>query len=397
MQIKSPILFIEINDYDYTFAVCENNENDFDLTHFTNVPLIGIQDNKVSNFDSVCTTLKENIYSIEQKYNFIFKDVILIIDNLDFSIINFSGFKKLNGLQLSKENITYILNSLKTKILESEYNKKILHIFNTTYELDKKRFDNLPIGLFGNFYSHELAFFLIDNNDFKNLKNIFDKCNLRLKKIISKSFIEGVNVINTDQNYETFFKIEISENKSKLFFFENGSLKYIEKFNFGTKLILNDISKVTAIKNETIIKILRNSNFSYENFEDEIVEKQFFEEQNFRKIKKKLILDIADARIQEISEIIVFKNINISTLIKKKIPIILEIRKKSYFRCLDNIYEKAFSKKNYFKFYFSENLNKENFFKNASKIVQYGWKKEAIPIVLEKKSIISRIFDLLFN
>ena len=397
MQIKSPILFIEINDYDYTFAVCENNENDFDLTHFTNVPLIGIQDNKVSNFDLVCTTLKENIYSIEQKYNFIFKDVILIIDNLDFSIINFSGFKKLNGLQLSKENITYILNSLKTKILESEHNKKILHIFNTTYELDKKRFDNLPIGLFGNFYSHELAFFLIDNNDFKNLKNIFDKCNLRLKKIISKSFIEGVNVINTDQNYETFFKIEISENKSKLFFFENGSLKYIEKFNFGTKLILNDISKVTAIKNETIIKILRNSNFSYENFEDEIVEKQFFEEQNFRKIKKKLILDIADARIQEISEIIVFKNINISTLIKKKIPIILEVRKKSYFRCLDNIYEKAFSKNNYFKFYFSENLNKENFFKNASKIVQYGWKKEAIPIVLEKKSIISRIFDLLFN
>ena len=238
---------------------------------------------------------------------------------------------------------------------------------------------------------------MIDNNDFKNLKNIFDKCNLRLKKIISKSFIEGVNVINTDQNYETFFKIEISENKSKLFFFENGSLKYIEKFNFGTKLILNDISKVTAIKNETIIKILRNSNFSYENFEDEIVEKQFFEEQNFRKIKKKLILDIADARIQEISEIIVFKNINISTLIKKNIPIILEIREKSYFRCLDNIYEKAFSKNNYFKFYFSENLNKENFFKNASKIVQYGWKKEAIPIVLEKKSIISRIFDLLFN
>ena len=40
MQIKSPILFIEINDYDYPFAVCENNENDFDLTHFTNVPLI---------------------------------------------------------------------------------------------------------------------------------------------------------------------------------------------------------------------------------------------------------------------------------------------------------------------------------------------------------------------
>ena len=81
-----------------------------------------------------------------------------MFDNFDSSIINFSGFKKLNGSQLIKENIAYILNSLKLKVSESE-KEKILHIFNSKNLLDKKNTDNIPIGLYGDFYSHELSFF----------------------------------------------------------------------------------------------------------------------------------------------------------------------------------------------------------------------------------------------
>ena len=58
------------------------------------------------------------------------------MDNFDCSVINFSGFKKLNGSQLVKENITYILNSSKSKIDEAEKDKTILHIFNSKFILD---------------------------------------------------------------------------------------------------------------------------------------------------------------------------------------------------------------------------------------------------------------------
>ena len=43
----------------------------------------------------------------------------------------------------------------------------------------KKKIENLPIGLFGDFYSHELSFSLIDTNNFKNIENIFNVCNLK--------------------------------------------------------------------------------------------------------------------------------------------------------------------------------------------------------------------------
>ena len=78
--------------------------------------------------------------------------------------------------------------------------------------------ENLPIGLFGNTYSHELSFSLISNNDFKNINNILDKCNLKIKKTFLKSFILGSNISNSNKNLDTFFRIEINENNSKFLF-----------------------------------------------------------------------------------------------------------------------------------------------------------------------------------
>ena len=83
-----------------------------------------------------------------------------------------------------RENVTYILNSLKACVDETEPKKTILHIFNSKFNLDNKTIENLPIGLFGDFYAHELSFTLINKNDHKNLKTIFDKCNLKIKKIL---------------------------------------------------------------------------------------------------------------------------------------------------------------------------------------------------------------------
>ena len=63
---------------------------------------------------------------------------MVIIDSFGDSLINFSSFQKLNGSQLTKQNITYMINSLRSKIDEIEINKKVIHIFNSNYILDKK-------------------------------------------------------------------------------------------------------------------------------------------------------------------------------------------------------------------------------------------------------------------
>ena len=45
--------------------------------------------------------------------------------------------------------------------------------------------------------------------------------------------------------------------------------------------------------------------------DDELIEKDYFIDQRFRKVNKKMIVDIAKARILELAELICIRNINL--------------------------------------------------------------------------------------
>ena len=398
MKKPSTNLYLEINNSNFVFFVGRYDEqNNFKITHELSVAAQGINDNRISDLESAFNTIKENIYLIEQKFNYTFKEVILILDNFNPSFVNLSGFKKLNGSQVLKENITYIINTLKSCLDTNESNKTILHIFNSKFILDKKNIENLPIGLFGDFYSHELSFTLMNTNDYKNLNMIFDKCSLKIKKILIKSFIIGANISNNFKNIDTFFKIKLNSNSSKIFYFENNSLKFEYEFSFGTNTVIKDISKITSLKMETVKEILDKVEFNRNILEDEIIEKKLFNGEPFRKIKKKLIYEIALARIKEISEIILFKNINFLHYTTYAKNVFLDVGHELQRKSFKEIYKKSFSNENRYNLNFLNNLPATSMIGTANKLVHFGWKKEAIPVLKSKKSLIARFFDTIFG
>ena len=179
----------------------------------------------------------------------------------------------------------------------------------------------------------------------KNIKQIFNKNNLNVKKVLIKNFIEGAQIINQNNNIETFFRIKINKDRSHIIFFDKTSFRYEEYFNFGTSIIFKDIAKVCSINNETIEGILSDKFYENKNFEDnnEFLEEKYFTKGNYRKIRKKLIIDIVSARIEEITSIILNKNINIESFKQNNTAIYIVIEDQFIF---DNF------KKN-FKFYFS--------------------------------------------
>ena len=60
--------------------------------------------------------------------------------------------------------ITVILNDIKKIILDSEKNYSLVHLFNSNFSLDSDNLENLPIGLFGEFYNQNMTFFLIESD-----------------------------------------------------------------------------------------------------------------------------------------------------------------------------------------------------------------------------------------
>jgi hypothetical protein len=131
--------------------------------------------------------------------------------------------------------------------------------------------------------------------------------------------------------------------------------------------------------------------------DDEFVEKELFKNINYRKIKKKLIFEIAEARIQELSELIITKNINFSNSIKKNGTIFFQINDKSNFECFKESFTLFFSKNHHLLFKFTNKISIEDLIKNTNNLVNYGWKKEAVPVIQIKKSLIARIFEAIFS
>ena len=398
MKQNSPKLFIKIDHSEISFIVGNLDlQNNFSLLEEFTLLIESIEKDKISDLQKTTNQIKKNILKIEENLNFTFKEAIIILNNFSISFLNVSGFKILNGSQILKENITYIINSLKSCVDENENKKKILHIFNTNYFLDKKKIDNIPIGLFGDFYSHELSFNLMNENDFNNLKSIFDTCNLKIKKIFTESFIKGALTSDNYHQVDTFVYTQINRKFCKIFFVENGSIKLEQSFNFGTNLIIKDILKITNLNEDIIKNIIEQNIFSNKKFKSEFIEQDFFENQNYRKIKKSLILKIAEARIYEFAEILFLKNINFKNFLNKNNIIYLEINDSIQLNCFKDIFRQSFSSKKKFQAEIIDKPKLINLVETANKITDFGWKSEAIPIFKEKASYFTRIFRTIFN
>ena len=395
---NSPKLFISIGDFEICLIAGYNNDqNSFEFLEKLVLPIIGITNKRITDLDKISNLIKKNILIIERKINYTFKSIIVILNNFEISFLNLCGYKKLNGTQISKENITYILNSLKSCVVQFEENKKILHIFNSEYCLDQKKLDNLPIGLFGDFYSHELSFNLINKNDYKNLENIFKQCNLKIKKILLESFVKGTLINDTNQKIDTFFYIQIEENNSKIFYVENNAIKFEQKFNYGTEIVVNDICKITSLEKSSVKKIISDNKNILKISEKELLEEKYFKHQQFRKIKKNLIAKIAEARINEISEKFCSKNINLAKPIKKDYIIFLEIYDQQHFNCFNHAYKNCFTRNGVCEVRIVKKIDIEKIVDKADNITQFGWKREVIPVTKSKKSFIARIFEKIFS
>tara|TARA_B100001093_G_scaffold508025_1_gene569474 strand:+ start:1326 stop:2519 length:1194 start_codon:yes stop_codon:yes gene_type:complete len=389
-------LFIEVNDKNFILAVgIYDDQLNFKIVEKEIIPSAGIQNGKVVNLESGVDILKKSISIIENKTNYVFDSANIILNQNDFDCINVTGFKKLNGNQILLEDISFILNNLKSKLMEIEKNKTIIHLFNTKYFLDYKTHKNLPIGLFGDFYSHQLTFFLIKKNELNNIALLLSKCNLNVNKVIFKSFTEGIDLINTE-NKDTFFKIIIFKEKIKLIYFYNSAFCFFQNFNFGSDIILKDISKVCSLEMSKVKKLITEKEFELSNDTDKYLDKKYFENNNFRKISIKLIHDISASRIEEIIKLIFKKNKNLDIYKTGDFSLHIHFEDKDFFNKFNKIFKVYFSDKEvYLKELFKEDVHKSiNIFGD---LLSKGWVREAIPVISKKESWITRLFSKIFE
>ena len=399
MKLNEPYLIIDLNDNKIIFFVISFSEKkDFKVLKKIVIDSQGIQNGRVVDVEIVSQLLKKTVNEIEENINHFFSNAAVIINPNQVNCLNVSGYKRLNGAQVSNEDITYILNDIKKIILDSEINYSLVHLFNSNFSLDSDNLENLPIGLFGEFYNQNMTFFLTNRNILKNIKSVFNNCGLNIEKIILKSFAEGIDLLSKNHLEKNFTILRLEKNRINISLFKNKSFVFTEDFNFGLNLIIKDVSKLCSLRIEEVENFMKEVEFKniIENNNEFYLEKKYFYASPYRKIKYQLILDIMTARLVELFEICYKKNINIKNLRNndkfyvyvdssdyyKDIKYVLE---KSEFIALEQVFINSFEQK------LLSGVN------GACELIGKGWEKEAIPIINKNKSFISNFFSKLFS
>ena len=397
MEIGKPSLFLELDDEKFILAVAQyDNELNYKILDSIEVKSVGILNGKIIDIESSSNILKDTITSIEKKINYNFKNIVLISNQKNFECINISGFKKLAGSQIITEDISYILNNIKKVISDNNPGKSLIHIFNSNFILDGTILKKLPTGLHGQFYNQHLTFFLFPKHEIKNMQLTLKNCNLNIERIIFSEFVLGIKKLNTK---ELSVLINFKKEKITISVFENSSLIFSEHFEFGSNIILRDISKVCSLSLEIVKQIFSNNFFKKEQNKEEYLEKKYFEEGRFRSISKTHLKDIVIARLEEIIEKIYKKNINLTYLKHKKKNVHILLEDLDIFNNLSEYIENKIKNSLDTVFLNSISTQDERLVPVLSSIelIAKGWEKEAIPVVQANKSIISRIFSLFFK
>ena len=399
MKSNEPYLIIVLNDNKIIFFIILFDEKrDFKILKKIVLNSSGIHNGRIVDIEVVGQLLKKTINKIEDDINFFFSKATVIINPNQTNCLNVSGYKKLNGSQVSNEDITYILNDIKKIILDSESNYFLIHLFNSNFSLDSDNLENLPIGLFGEFYNQNMTFFLVNKNILKNIKSVFNYCGLNMDRIILKPFVEGINLLSQKHTDKNFTILKLEENRINISLFKNKSFVFTEDFNFGFNFIIKDISKLCSLKTEEVENFMKEVKIknSIENNKEEYLENKYFYASPFRKIKYQLVLDIMIARLEELFEISYKKNTNIKNLrINDKIYVY--INSFEYYKNIQFALEKSNITTLECVFNNSTEPNMLAGITGACELVGKGWEKEAIPINHKKKSLISGFFSKLFS
>ena len=400
MEIDKPYLIIEIDYKNLIFLVVKyDSDSNFKIIYSEIICFDNFLTQKIINSDIFFETIKNNLKKIESKFDCIFETATIVIDPDETNCINISGFKKLNGSQILKKDISFILNENKKIILNSENNIFIVHLFNSRFSIDKNYFSNPPFGIHGDFYSQDMTFFTLDRTYIKNIRSILNNCNIDIERIILKSFANTVNFFLENKLENNSIIIRLSEKRSNISIFKSQSFIFSENFKFGTDMILKDVSKLCSLDFELVKDIIKNLPFEElsKNNNEEYLDKKYFQKIKYRKISLKLIFNIVSSRVDELFEIIYEKNINLNYLKKNNLNVYFTIDDKNLFNHLNFVFKKKFNEK--FNIIFNDTFedNSLSSVKGAAELLGKGWAKEAIPIIEPKKSAISRFFSNLFS
>ena len=301
MAIGDIIVGIDIGTSKVCTVVGEvNNFGQIEIICNTSYKCSGLKKGKIINEEEICLCIAKTIKDAEEETN-------LKINSSYVTIVQNSITKEVKD-KYAGISIKDVQNAImQVKDIEIPDEKTLIDIVPDKITLENGTVVTDPVGNLSSHFTISAQVILAEKEYVRQLNNIFKKAGLEIDGIVPIALAERNLVLDKNELHDNVMLLDIGAGNTDIGVFEGSTFMYTNSIPVGGDNITHDIALVLNISEEEADKLKRQYGLALKSFIDndnDIILNTSKDENKNRIIKSSELIEIIEARIEEIFSIV---------------------------------------------------------------------------------------------
>ena len=308
MAIGDIIVGIDIGTSKVCTVVGEvNNFGQIETICSTSCKCRGLKKGKIINEEEISLSLAKTIKDAEEEANFKINSAYVTIPGKYVTIVQNSIMKELKD-KFAGISLKDVQNAImQAKDIEIPEGKTIIDIVPSEVVLDNGKVVTDPVGNLSSSFNLKAEVILANKDYVRQLTSIFKRVGIEIDGIVPTALAERNLMLDTNELYDNVMLLDIGAGNTEIGVFEGNMLVYTNTIPLGGDNITHDISLVLNISEEEAEKLKKQYGLALKSFIDndnEIMLNTCKDDNRNKVIKSSELIEIIEARIEEIFAII---------------------------------------------------------------------------------------------
>ena len=308
MAIGDIIVGVDIGTSKVCTVVGEvNNFGQIETICNTSYKCSGLKKGKIINEDEIILSLAKTIKDAEDETNLKINSAYVTIPGKYVTIVQNSITKDAKD-KYAGISVRDVQNAIiQVKDIEIPDGKTLIDVVPDKIVLDNGTVVNDPVGNLSASFTISAQVILAEKDYVRQLHNIFKKAGLEIDGIVPITLAERNLILDTNELHDNVMLLDIGAGNTDIGVFEGSTFLYTNSIPLGGDNITNDIALVLNISEEEADKLKRQYGLALKSFIDndnEIMLNTCKDDSKSKIIKSSELIEIIEARIEEIFTII---------------------------------------------------------------------------------------------
>ena len=308
MAIGDIIVGIDIGTSKVCTVVGEvNNFGQIEIISNTSYKCSGLKKGKIINEEDITLSIAKTIQDAEDETNLKINSAYVTIPGKYVTIVQNSITKEVKD-KYSGISVRDVQNAImQVKDIEIPDGKSLIDIVPDKITLDNGTVVTDPVGNLSSSFTISAQIILAEKEYVRQLHNIFKKADLEIDGIVPITLAERNLILDSNELHDNIMLLDIGAGNIDIGVFEGSSFIYTNSIPLGGDNITNDIALVLNISEEEADKLKRQYGLALKSFIDndnDIILNTSKDENKNRIIKSSELIEIIEARIEEMFSII---------------------------------------------------------------------------------------------